>query len=336
TTYFSALLLLLLSLICLGSWANTFKRAGTRWRFELFSFDFAIGAILLALIAAFTFGTLGSDLTFSDRLLVAGRAAQVWLIAAGVVFNLGNMLLIAATSLLGMSIAFPMSIGLALIEVSFFHFNAHNVFFLVGGIIFMTAAVLLDGMASQFRDLSAAKPPKTTHRSPHVRKMRKTTKGLIVALMSGILLGLFYPLAAKGMSGDLGVGPYGGALLFSVGILLSTPVYNLYFMNMAIEGGPISFNAYFTGRPQQHFLGFVGGALWILGALAALLAAASSQTGLALSVILPLASVILAIFWGTLTWKELSAAPKNAKLSIGLTAVFFICALICFGAGVAR
>src|SRR5579875_142197 len=115
STYASALVLLVLSFFCLGTWVNTFKLTGTHWRFELFSIDFAIGAILLSVIAAFTLGTMGSELAFSDRMLVAGRGAQVFVVAAGFIFNLGNMLLLASISILGIAGAFPLSIGLAII-----------------------------------------------------------------------------------------------------------------------------------------------------------------------------------------------------------------------------
>ncbi len=337
TTYVSALLLLLLGFVCLGSWANTFRLAGTRWRFELFYFDFAIGALLLSVIAAFTFGTLGSDLAFSDRMLVAGRVAQAYVVAAGFVFNLGNMLLLAAISLIGMSTAFPLSIGVALIVVSFFNFTPGNVFFLVGGIVLMIPALLLDATASRFRDIPPVKSAKAPQRSSQKGKVRKTTKGIAVGMVSGILLGCFYPIAAKGMTGDFGLGPYAGILLFCVGVLISTPMFNFYFMNIAIDGAPLSFSAYFTGKAQQHFLGFAGGALWALGTLAASLAVSSpGQTGVrpALGFILPLASVLLAMLWGAMRWKEFAAAPKNAKVSISLTAALFACSLVLFGFGV--
>ena len=96
TTWLSALFFLVLSFICLGSWANTFKASGSRWRFELFSIDFAVGALIFSLLAAYTLGTLGADLGFSDRMLVAGRTNQALGIAAGALFALGNMLLLAA------------------------------------------------------------------------------------------------------------------------------------------------------------------------------------------------------------------------------------------------
>src|SRR4030081_1715131 len=97
TTYATALLLTILSMICWGSWANTFKLT-RKWRFELFYFDYALGVLLAAVIAALTFGSIGAELSFSDNLLIAGNRKIAWGIAAGVVFNLANMLLVAAIS----------------------------------------------------------------------------------------------------------------------------------------------------------------------------------------------------------------------------------------------
>ena len=142
TTYGSTLLLLLVSFVCWGLWINTFKLAGPRWRFELYSIDFAVGVALVSLLAAFTLGSLGSDLAFSDRLLVAGRASQAFVMGAGFLFNLGNMLLLAAVSLLGISGAFPIAIGLAVIISSMLLFGGTNASFLISGLVLMVAAVL--------------------------------------------------------------------------------------------------------------------------------------------------------------------------------------------------
>ena len=373
TTYISALLLLILSFLCLGSWPATFKVAGPRWRFELFSIDFAIGAALLSIIAAFTLGSLGSDLAFTDRMLVAGHAAQVFVIAAGFIFNLGNMLLLAAASILGIAGAFPLSIGVALVVSSFFNFHANNLLFLVSGIVLMLVAVLLDGAACRLRDRPAAKAhsvvkhaPATpadhasaTHAagqataskaavhssgkvaksSPSKQKSRRTSKGLLLGVLSGVALGLFYPVAARGMAGEFGVGPYAGMLLFSIGVFMSTIMFNFYFLNIAIEGEPLSFGAYFKGNAPQHFVGFGGGALWAGGMLAASLAiSAPEQAGLnrALAFILPIASVLLVVLWGSIRWKEFAAPSSNGQLSLGLSAVFFACSLILLGIGMVR
>ncbi len=373
TTYTAALLLLIISFLCLGSWPATFKIAGPRWRFELFSIDFAIGAALLSIIAAFTLGSLGSDLAFTDRMLVAGHAAQVFLIAAGFIFNLGNMLLLAGASVLGIAGAFPLSIGVALVVSSFFNFDAHNVLFLVSGIVLMLVSVWLDGAACRLRDRPAAKAHPIVKHAPHTspsdaaathaagqttvskaavhssskiakpapskQKARRTTKGLVIGVLGGVALGLFYPVAARGMNGEFGLGPYAGMLLFSIGVFLSTIMFNFYFLNIAIEGGPLSFNAYFKGNPPQHFFGFAGGALWAGGMLAASLAiSAPEQAGLngALAFILPIASVLLVIVWGLIGWKEFASHSSHAKRSLGLSAAFFACSLILLGIGIVR
>jgi glucose uptake protein len=353
STYASALLLLIISFLCLGLWINTFKFAGSRWRFELYSIDFAIGAALLAAIAAFTFGTLGSDLAFSDRMLVAGRASQAFAVAAGFLFNLGNMLLLAAVSLLGISGAFPIAFGWALVIGSLFSFRFSNVLILIGGMVLMLLTVFIQIAACRIRDAQrraaatkpvaagtasqaagvpgTAKPAvKSALRTPPKPARRKAGKGIFIALLSGTMLGFFYPLAAKGMSGELSLGPYAGLLLFAVGILVSTVLFDFYFLNIAIEGPRLTSGAYLEGQAHQHFLGFAGGALWAGGALAALLALAlPAQAGLqgAIKLILPLASVLLAVACGTFGWKEFKSAPANAKVSLYLASAIFACGL---------
>ncbi len=373
TTYISALLLLIVSFLCLGSWPAAFKRSGSRWRFELFSIDFAVGAVLLSVIAAFTFGSLGTDLAFTDRMLVAGHAAQVFVIAAGFIFNLGNMLLLAAASSLGIAGAFPLSIGVALVVSSFFNFHANNVLFLIAGIVLMIVAVLLDQSVCRLKDRLIAKahptpkhavtpPPSADARATHVasqatvakpavhsgkivksapskQKTRRTNKRLLLCVLSGVALGLFYPVAARGMNGEFSLGPYAGMLLFSIGVFVSTIVFDFYFLNIAIEGEPLSFGAYFKGNAPQHFLGFAGGALWAGGMLAAALAiSAPEQTGLnrALAFIVPAASVLLVMLWGSVGWKEFAPPPAGGRLLLALTAVFFTCSLILLGIGIVR
>ena len=370
TTYISTLLLLVVSFICLGCWINTFRLAGRRWRFELFSIDFAIGAALLSVIAAFTFGSLGSDLGFTDRMLVAGHLAQVFLIAAGSIFNLGNMLLLAAASILGIAIAFPLGIGVALVVSSLLNFRTENQVVLISGIVLVVIAILLDGnslrLPAQAIKAAASKDSADTQTgaamagldgkpamsttavgtarrvtNPDVRRAngRRRKKGLIVGLLAGVALGLFYPVADKGMSGDFGLGPYAGVLLFCVGVLLSTIIFDFYFLNIAIDGEPLTFGAYVRGKPQQHFLGFAGGAIWAVGILAASLAiAAYQQVGLSPVLVfsLPIASVLLVVFSGSVVWNELASASAKAKLSLGLAAAFLAGGLILIGIGITR
>src|SRR5262245_36404269 len=98
------LILMIISLVCLGSWAITLKMTG-KWRFELYCLDFALGAMIAVAIYAATLGSLGFDgFSFSDDLLHAGKRQLFFAFLAGTVFNLGNMLLIASISVAGMAV----------------------------------------------------------------------------------------------------------------------------------------------------------------------------------------------------------------------------------------
>jgi glucose uptake protein len=334
TTWLSAFLFLVLALICLGSWANTFKATGSRWRFELFSIDFAVGALLFALIAAYTFGTLGADLGFSDRMLVAGRTDQALGLIAGALFALGNMLLLAAVSLVGMSAAFPLCIGAAVVVAALFQFGSAQSLWLTGGLALLVCAIVLDILAiRRHKNPIRAAAPRPGTKAPK-KKAPMSTRGIIVGIISGIVLGCFFPLLHRSFRGDFGLGPYAGLLLVTIALLVATVVLNLYFMNMAISGGPIGFNAYFTGLPYQHFLGFAGGAIWALGMLAqglAMSAPVSVNLDAALVAILPLASVLLAVFWGFVKWKEY---PGSAKALLLVSAVVFLGGVVLVGLAV--
>src|ERR1700688_100541 len=103
------------TMLCWGSWANTQKLAGKEWRFQLFYWDYAIGVLALSLLLAFTLGSSGLDgRPFRADL---AQADARWLRSAffgGVIFNLSNILLVAAIDIAGMAVAFPVGVGLAL------------------------------------------------------------------------------------------------------------------------------------------------------------------------------------------------------------------------------
>src|SRR5689334_14334380 len=158
-SYFYTIIVLILSMLCWGSWANTFKLTGGKWRFELFYYDFAAGVLLASIIAAFTFGTLGWDgFSFLDDLHNAGKRQDLFALVAGGIFNLANMLLVAAIAVAGMSVAFPVGIGLALIIGVIWSFMLHpvgNPLLLSGGCVAIVAAIIFDAMAYR---LHAARP----------------------------------------------------------------------------------------------------------------------------------------------------------------------------------
>src|SRR5258706_5120051 len=101
-SYAVAVALCFVTMLCWGSWANTQNLASQAWRFQLFYWDYSIGVLLLALILAFTLGSNGD----SGRAFLAdlAQAEPRWLGSAflgGVVFNLSNILLVAAIDIAG-------------------------------------------------------------------------------------------------------------------------------------------------------------------------------------------------------------------------------------------
>lgn len=307
-------LLIAVACICWGVWPNFIKSAGPRWRFELFYLDFAAGVVMLALAAAFTLGTLGSDLTFSDRLLIAGRTLQVVVFGAGSMFNLGNMLLLAAISLAGIAITVPLSVGVAMLVASLVDLFAHpqgSVLWASAGMAFILAGVFLDTTAYRAldRDLSikpGAKPRK-----------RITRKVIFLCVLSGLFLGASFPVLEQGIQGDFGLGPYAALVVFAIGIAVSTLFFNIYFMNIRMVGEQIKLKAYLRGTPKQHLAGFTSGLLWAIGALCCFLCATATPSfgaGQDFSIVIAESGAILCALFGILRWKEFAGAgPKTAR-----------------------
>ena len=362
-SYGSTLLLLIAALVCLGSWPNTFKAA--KWRFQLFSIDFGLGGIIVAVVAAYTLGAFGGDVGFSDRMLLAGRTAQVFAVGAGAAFSAGIMLMLAGVSLLGMATAVPLTVGVALMLNSFLHYRHSNILYLVGGAILMLVSVVFEmraarlaGMLERKRVLAqpapsaqdphppAAKPPTAAVSGPAIRAAKKrvaavkrkpprAARGIICAIVAGLALAFFVPFLDNSLPGEFGLGPYAGMLLFALGALGSAIVYDFFFLNIGVDGPTLNFAGYVRGKLSQHLLALVGGVVCFAGLLAAILADESPRTlGVApsLYVLLPLLSVPLAVLFGLFIWKETSAAPasKNALL-IGL--LLFLCSLGLFAFG---
>ncbi len=340
TTWLSAFLLLLVSFFCFASWPNTFKRAG-RWRSELFSCDFGFGALLFSVVAAYTLGTLGSALGFADRMLVAGRTDQGLAVVAGGCFALANMLFLSSISLIGMAAAFPLVVGGACVVTSLFGWKSSSPLFLAGGALLVIAAVVMEAMAIKTRGaaLAAAAAPATgAAKGTPAKRWRISTKGIVVGVIGGVALGICLPVIYQATFNELGLGPYAALLLFCVGLFASTVPLNVYFMNIAIHGGPLKFSAYFNGNVQQHLYGFAGGAIWASGTLALGLAlSVNAPNGLSstVSFIVPALSVLLAMFWGLVVWKEYTAAPSALRLLLLSVPVFAI-GIVVLGLGLAH
>ncbi len=339
TTYLSALLLLIASMLCWGSWANTQKLAG-KWRFELYYYDFSIGLLLCALLAAFTFGELApKELSFTDNFLIAAKRQMAWAVGAGVVFNLANMLLVAAISVSGMSVAFPVAIGLALsVGVIGNHLlnPQGSSILLFGGVILVLAAIVTDAFAySAYTDARKQAAQKAALQpDPRVKRAAPSGpgagRGILLAVIGGLLMGAFYPMVEVSREGDAGVAPYGIGILFGVGVLFSSLFYIPFFLNFPVDGPPVETREYFKGTGRQHLLGLLGGAIWMAGALcnfAATSAPASVHVGPAISYALGQGATMVSALWGLLVWREFRGAAIGVKMLLFGMIVLFIAGL---------
>ncbi len=321
----ATLALLVISLLCWGSWANTLKLAG-KWRFELYYYDFAIGFAVLAVVAAFTGGTLNSsELTFQDNFLVSGYRNIAYAIAAGIVFNAGNMLLAAAISVAGMAVAFTATFATALVVStawSLIFETSNGIVLSLSGIVLLLAALLLGAVAySSYLNTRAAAAkkdiPQKDPRERRAKASRSSHAALPIALsvVGGLALGLFRPLLDAARQTDAGVAPYGLVLLFGAGIFVSTAILDPFFFTFPVAGGPIGLADYFKGTGKQHMLGLLGGLIAgaaFLAGMLALNAAASARTAAMPSYALSQGGPVLAVAWGLFVWREFRGGSERS------------------------
>lgn len=325
-TYSVAILLMVISMICLGSWASTYK--ASRSRFELYYFDFAFGLLIAAVLLAFTVGTMGFDgFSFLDDLQHAGKREDFYAFMAGVVFNLANMFLLAAVSVAGMTLAFPISAGLALIiglMVTRFEKSTGDPLLMFGGCFMVFVAILLAGAAYRFINVIRHEASAKAGKAKSTRRPI-AVKGTVLAVVSGLLMAGFYPMLAKSREGELGLGPYAVCVIAALGVFLSTFVFNMFFINLPVEGEPVDFMEYFQASPVKHLTAVFGGVVFCVGLLSALIAASAENVHVSLSLSYGLnhAFAPIAILWGLLAWKEFKDADARTKSMVALMFVLF-------------
>jgi len=320
-SYAVAVVLCVITMLCWGSWANTQKLASREWRFQLFYWDYAIGVLLLALLLAFTAGSTGpvgrsflADLGQAD-----GRNLGLAFLG-GVVFNLSNILLVAAIDIAGMAVAFPIGVGLALalgVVTNYVATPVGNPVPLFAGVLGVLLAILLS--AAAYRRLPAQGP-------------RTSGKGIALSVAAGLLMGYFYRFVAASMSADFvdlepgKLGPYTAVVAFSAGLLASTFLWNTIVMARPFVGDPVPFSDYFgKGTPRLHFVGILGGAIWSLGMSLSILA--SGAAGFAISYGLGQGATLVAALWGVFVWREFANAPPGTSPLLGAMFASFVVGL---------
>jgi glucose uptake protein len=318
-SYPLAVFFCIITMLCWGSWANTQKLAASSWRFELFYWDYVIGIVLLGLVFAITLGNSGNEgRGFIEDIKQAGETNIFSAITGGIIFNAANILLCAAIAIAGMSVAFPVGIGLALVIGVIVNYTDHplgNKVLLFGGVMLIVLAILLNAFA---------------YRKMQSGDKNPTSKGLILSIVSGVLMGLFYKYVAASMFPDFTV-PESGKLtytaivFFSVGILASNFLFNTVLMRRPFAGSPVTYKDYFRGGFKNHITGILGGIIWCIGMSFSIIA--SGKAGPAISYGLGQGATVVAAIWGIYVWKEFKGA-KGVKLILSSMLVCYIIGLV--------
>lgn len=315
-SYSLAILFCFITMLCWGSWANTQKLVTGKWRFELFYWDYVIGIFLFSLVAAFTLGSTGSQgRGFMEDIQQASSSNIGSALIGGVIFNLANILLTAAIAIAGMSVAFPVGIGIALILgviVNYVSVQKGDSVTLFAGVVLVAIAIILNAIA--YKKTAAV-------------QQKAGSKGIVLALVAGVLMSFFYRFIAASMDIEnfeqpepLKMTPYSAFVVFAAGILISNVVFNTIMMKRPLEGPPLTYRQYTGGKFSWHLVGVLGGIIWGVGNLFNLIAA--GKAGPAISYGLGQGATLIAAIWGVLVWKEFRNAP--AKVTWLLAGMFFL------------
>ncbi|HSR59456.1 MAG TPA: GRP family sugar transporter [Robiginitalea sp.] len=315
-----AVLFCIITMLAWGSWANTQKLASPAWRFELYYWDYVFGILLFSVLLGLTAGSTGAEgRPFINDLAQAAPEHIGSALLGGILFNAANILLVAAITLAGMSVAFPVGIGLALVigvVVNYLDAPVGEAETLFVGVAFVALAIVLNAWA--YRRLSQARE-------------KVPAKGLILAIVAGGLMGLFYNYVARSMFPDFTqpipgkLSPYSAVFIFSLGILASNLIFNTLLMRKPVEGAPVRFSDYLKGGLRNHVMGYLGGIIWCLGMSFSILA--SDKAGPAISYGLGQGATVVAALWGIYIWKEFKGAPKGVSNMLHAMLVLYVAGL---------
>lgn len=318
-TYSLAILFCFVTMLCWGSWGNTQKLAAKTWRYEYFYWDYVIGVLLFSILSAFTLGSVGSEgRSFLTDLAQADMSNVGSAFLGGVIFNAANILLSAAIAVCGLSVAFPVGIGLALVLgvlINYFGAAKGEPMYIFLGVFLITIAIILNGVA---------------YKKALVGTKKVSAKGIFISIAAGVIMAFFYRFVAASMDLDNFVTPAAGKLtpytavfIFALGVFASNFIFNTIAMKKPVEGQPAAIAGYFKGNLNTHLVGILGGVIWCIGQSFSLIA--SGKAGAAISYGLGQGATLVSALWGILIWKEFKGAPKASnQLNLGMFILFII------------
>ncbi len=325
STYALAVALCVVTMFCWGSWGNTQKLAGKTWRFELFYWDYVIGLVIFSLIAGFTLGSTKNDAwSFLANLKASYGLTWLWPFLGGIIFNASNILLSASIAVAGMSVAFPVGVGLALVGgtvANWFVDGKGSPYLIWSGLTLIVISIICNALA--FKAKSAA--------SSSSNSSSALKKGLFLAIFAGLLMSWFSPLVNRVVDMSFQEGalqpvvgkmtPYTAFFIFTLGVFVSNFVFNTIAMKKPVLGEPISISAWFKGGFPIHLVGILGGSIWATGTLLSFVTAGTA--GAAIAYALGQGATLVSALWGILVWKEFAGAPRKSMfLNLAMIILF--------------
>ena len=320
--YLTAIIFCVITMLCWGSWGNTQKLAGKTWRYELFYWDYVIGILIFSLLLGFTLGSIGdSGRSFVEDLQQINTENYISAFTGGVIFNISNILLAASVSLAGLTVAFPLGVGIALVLgvfVNYFGAPKGDPCILFSGVAFIVAAIIVNAVAAS--------------KMNNQEENKQNKKGIFIAIVAGILMSLFYRFVAAAM--DLNnfesptpqmATPYSAFFIFAIGIFISNFIINTIVMKRPFVGEPVTYKEYFNGRFSTHIVGVFGGVVWGLGTAFSYIAA--GEAGAAISYALGQGAPMIAALWGIFIWKEFKGAKPTVNVLLTCMFILFISGL---------
>lgn len=323
-SYPIAVALCVLTMVCWGSWANTLKMEPRSYGFPLFYWDQAIGYLLLPLLVGLTFGSFGPE----GRSLIAdlkqGSASSYgWAILSGFVFNLANILFMSAIDVAGMAVAYPIGIGIALVEGVIINYIAQprgNPALIFSGVALIMLAIILDGLAYGNHQGRRSTPG-------------EIKKGVSLSVTGGVLMGLFYYLVLRSISADYDhlepgkFGPYAAVLVYSAGSFVSNLIFNNYLMSHPFKAAKVTYSQYLSkGTLKYHAIGILGGLINGTGVTSSFVASKAASPAIAYG--LGQGGTMIAAIWGVFIWKETKGATTATKAMIAAMFVCFLAGLL--------
>lgn len=320
-SYTLAIVFCVVTMLCWGSWGNTQKLASRTWRYEFFYWDYVIGVLLFSILSAFTLGSFGSEgRSFLPDLMQADWNNIGSAFLGGIIFNASNILLSAAIAICGMSVAFPVGVGLALVLgvlINYFGAAKGEPSYIFAGVALITVAIILNGLA---------------YKKALVGSKKVSGKGIFISVAAGVIMAFFYRFVAASMDLDNFASPAAGKLtpytavfIFALGVFASNFLFNTIAMKKPVEGAPVSISGYFKGNIRTHLVGVLGGVIWCIGQSFSMIA--SEKAGAAISYGLGQGATLVSALWGILIWHEFRGAPKSSDyLNLGMF-IFFVIGL---------